>query len=80
MRQAVANEELLRLLNEALSTEADTDDCRFDGPIYRLRDPDPTGTNWSDALQLWCSERPAEPSVSAARRAIAKVRTRYNLE
>ncbi len=79
MRTAVESDELLRLLNAELATHPDTADCRFVGPIHRLREPDATGANWSDALSLTCSGRPTEPSAWAARQAVLAVRAQYNL-
>jgi hypothetical protein len=55
-------------------------DCQFDGPIFELRTPDESGSNWSDSLTLRCSRRDVAGCVAAAARVAATVRAKYNLK
>ena len=82
-REAVSQERLLKLLNEALHKEGlhrqVSEDCRSDGPVYQLQEPDETGCNWSDSLHLRCSGPAERPSIAVMARAVQEVRRRYNL-
>lgn len=76
-REAVSKERLLELLNEALGPVSDG--WQFDGPVYQLREPDETGCNWSDSLQLRRGGGGGQPSIAVVARAVQEVRRRYNL-
>jgi hypothetical protein len=75
----LSRSELLAALNSALAQESSCIDCQFDGPIFELRTPDESGSNWSDSLTLRCSGRDVTACVAAARRVAATVRANYNL-
>ena len=79
-RETVSREHLLRILNEQLSKHDVCGDCQFMGPIYRLREPDENGCNWSEDTTL----RLGGSSLSlACARAIVRVmdeaRQSYNI-
>ena len=83
-RQVVSRERLLELLNEALHDEAlhrqrVSEDCRFKGPLMVLQEPDETGCNWSDNVQIRRSGNAELPSLTVLARALLRVRRRYNL-
>jgi hypothetical protein len=75
----LSRSELLAALNSALAQETTCIDCHFDGPIFELRTPDESGSNWSDSLKLRCSGRDVAGCVAAAGRVAAMVRAQYNL-
>ena len=75
----LSRSELLAALNSALAQESSCIDCQFDGPIFGLRTPDESGSNWSDSLTLRCSGRDVAGCVAAASRVAARVRANYNL-
>lgn len=79
MRESVSRARLFELLNAQLTEYSGCEDCRFDGPLFRLREPDFDGANWSDVITLQCSGRTAGPCLDHAPYAIAIVRKRYNL-
>lgn len=79
MRESVSRAHLLELLNAQLAEYSGCEDCQFDGPIFRLQEPDVDGANWSDVITLRCSGRAAGPCLDHAPYAIAIVRRSYNL-
>lgn len=80
MRKRVSKTELLRILNEELGKAEECDGCRFDGPIFELRNVEEGSVNWSDVLTVRCSGRGAGPCQDIARRVITAVGQRYNLD
>jgi hypothetical protein len=75
----LSRSDLLAALNSALAQESSCIDCQFAAPIFQLRTPDESGSNWSDSLTLRCSGRDVAGCVAAARRVAATVRAKYNL-
>ena len=78
-RELVTVEQLLEILNDRLSRSDACDDCRFDGPVYRLRGTDDLGCNWDRGLTLRCSGVSPAPCAGHADQVIFEVSERYNL-
>lgn len=78
-RLALSRTELLAALNSSLAQESSCVNCQFRGPIFELKTPDGSGSNWSETITLCCSGRRVEGCVAAAARVAATVRAKYNL-
>ena len=73
MRQAVTVEELMRILNEAFRARGL--ECEVAGPVYRLKNPSPTGSNWSEPTII----RGPGVNLDAVAKVIHEIRRQYNL-
>lgn len=76
-KQLVTREELAAWLTNELRKVEDCEECSVGG-IVALREPDPTGCNWSDGVIL-SGGAPAEYVMPHLQRIVAQARERFNL-
>ncbi len=77
-RELVTQQALLDWMNERLAQHEDMDDCRIEGPLYRLRQP--AGCNWSDRVTIRTSGRSAtDRDRHVVEAVVLEARTRFNL-
>lgn len=76
-RKMLSENDLLRVLNDEISTKDECAGCKFTS-VVRLKDADETGCNWSHA-NLRCSGRPADVCCAVADRVISSTKDKYNI-
>jgi len=79
MRRPVSGVYLLEVLNQRLARYGHCQDCRFAGPIKRLKEATPDGLNWSRYLALTCQGELPAGCRRTAERVLADVAREYNL-
>jgi hypothetical protein len=77
-RKLVTEKELVRLLNEELAKEDNSEGYSFMEGVIRLVDTDENGCNWSE-VSLRGSGVPVKPMLPTADRIIAEAKSKYNL-
>ena len=77
-RRQIADDELLKYLNEELSKHGECADCRFEH-VRKLGGIDSEGCNWLEP-NLRCSGVPADVCTPVALQVIREARSIYNLK
>jgi hypothetical protein len=78
-RRVVTPDGLLSLLNQRMEHYGHCHNCRFVGPIRKLREPTEDGRNWSRFIALVCANGVAGGCARIAERILEDATVEYNL-